>query len=274
MMRSLWTGAAGMNSQQLGMDTISNNIANVNTHGYKSETVEFQSLLYQSLEKSDVSADQGRLRPVNLQVGHGVKPVAITADFATGAFERTDNTFDFAIDGPGFFTVQTGIAPDGTPEIGYTKAGSFKLSPNNQGTLTLVNSQGMPVLNSEGGYINFTGNETVTVDATGAITVTIGQDFYDTGFSLGIAQFPNPQGLSAEGGGIYVPTAASGAPAVEGVDPTNKRSSIYQGVVEMSNVNIAEEMVKMITTQRAYELNSKVITSSDQMLQQANELKR
>ncbi len=269
MMRSLWTGASGMTAQQLSMDAISNNIANVNTHGYKKERVEFQSMLYQTLDKSTVSADTGIAKPTNLQIGHGVKPVAVTRVFDQGSLQVTNNSLDFALDGPGFFAVQV----DGDTK--YTKSGSLKLSPLEDNTLVLVTSDGYPVLSTEDEIITIENNTNFTVDQEGVFWGQSAEGTFPLGFQLKIVQFTNPQGLMAEGGDYFNETAASGVAIVEAEEEDlQERTNVNQGFLEMSNVNIADEMVGMIVAQRAYELNSKTITTSDEMLQQANNLKR
>lgn len=268
MMRSLWTGASGMNAQQLNIDTISNNIANVNTTGYKSERMEFQSMLYQTMRKADVTADGSRVRPVNLQVGHGARPVGTTRDLSTGSFERTEKEYNFAITGDAYFAVQTGLNQDGSPAIAYTRNGSFTFSPLENGNLLLVTQQGYPVLGQQGRTIEVPAGTELVVNAEGRMVFQSGENAIDANQSIGMFDFVNPQGLLSIGNGAYVPTVASG----QATDDTS--SSVVQGVLEMSNVNIADEMVRMIVTQRAYELNSKSITTSDSMLQTANELKR
>ncbi len=270
MMRSLWTAASGMKGQQLNVDTISNNISNVNTTGYKKERLEFKSLLYQTMERASLDeADTGK--PVNLQVGLGVKPVATSRMFSTGNLQRTENNLDFAIEGDGFFTIQTG-----EDEVSYTRDGSFKISTN-EGENTLVTSEGYHVLDTNGDPIVLPSNipiKDISVSYNGDITYLLDGEIQETGIKIGLVQFSNPQGLEAIGGNLYTITPASGEPILEADGEVSKPSSIAQGYLEMSNVNIAEEMVNLIVAQRAYELNSKAITTSDEMLQQANNLKK
>ncbi|MFV0518999.1 MAG: flagellar basal-body rod protein FlgG [Lachnospirales bacterium] len=275
MMRALWTGASGMNAQQLNVDTISNNIANVNTTGFKSERMEFKSLLYQTMTKGTVSADESRVVPTNLQVGHGVKAVAIARSFDTGSFQATENTWDFSIDGPAFFVVQKGFDENGDPNEVYTKNGAFKLATVEDGeSLMLVTSDGYPVLDTEGEQIIFDNNTSdITVDAEGRFSRSNNGVIEDLDIQLDLVQFMNPQGLEAVGDSFFDTTAASGEAIQEVEGDVTVRSSIVQGFLEMSNVNIAQEMVDLIVAQRAYELNSKSITTSDEMLQQANQLK-
>lgn len=270
MMRSLWTAASGMKGQQLNVDTISNNISNVNTTAYKKERLEFQSLLYQTMERASLDeADTGK--PVNLQVGLGVKPVSTSRLFSTGNLQRTENNLDFAIEGDGFFMIQTG-----EDEVSYTKDGSFKLSPNGD-TNNLVTAEGYYVLDTNGEPITLPANvpvKDISVNAKGNITYLLNGQVQELGITLGLVQFSNPQGLEAIGGNLYTKTPASGEPLLEADGDVSNLSNITQGYLELSNVNIAEEMVNLIVAQRAYELNSKAITTSDEMLQQANNLKK
>lgn len=275
MFRSLWTGAQGMKAQQLNVDTISNNLANVNTTGYKKERTEFKSLLYQELYKSSVGAASDINRPVNLQVGTGVTPVAISRDFTTGSMQSTGINNDFALLGDGFFTIENGRDGDGNPTIAYTKDGSFKLTPMEDGELMLVTSQGYPVLTSEGERITFPADTVYNVDTYGTFYSVDDQgNNQELGYSFGIVQFMNPQGLNTIGDNLYTQSPASGVPLSEIDGETTTISTIRQGFLEMSNVDVAQEMVNLIVAQRAYELNSKSITTADSMLQQANELKR
>lgn len=276
MMRSLWTAASGMTSQQLNVDTISNNIANVNTTAYKKERLEFESLLYQTMERATEDAAANSGRPVNLQVGHGVRPTVTTRDFSNGSFERTEGDLDLAIEGPGFFVIDRGDDETGVEEIGYTKDGSFKLSVGDDES-TLVNSQGYPVLSTDGENITIPANigmSQITIDFSGRISYVEDGETQVLDTVIGVVQFPNPQGLEACGGNAYLETVASGEPIQETEGEMNVSSRVVQGYIEMSNVNIAQEMVKLIVAQRAYDLNSKAITTSDDMLQQANSLKK
>lgn len=271
MVRSLWTGASGMIAQQNNVDTIANNLANINTTGYKKETVEFQSLLYQTIQK-ETTDSEGNPKPVGAQVGLGVRSAAITSQFTQGAFTETGNQWDFAISGDGFFAI--GLE-DGT--WGYTRNGSFKMSIGSDG-LTLSTSTGRPVLDINGapvvlpsGYIS----TKVTVDGNGNLCYPdeTGNP-KPIGVQIALVQFSNPAGLEKASGSIYKESPASGVPRWENQDGSVKGSTLVQNYVEASNVQAAEEMVNLIVAQRAYEMNSKVITASDTMMQQANELKR
>ncbi len=273
-MRALWTGASGMSAQQFNVDTISNNIANVNTTGFKSERAEFKSLLYQTMQKASVSADGNRVIPANLQVGHGVKPVAVSRTYNTGSLENTENPWDFALTGPGFFVVERGVDENGDPNHVFTKNGAFKLAAQDDGSLILVTSDGYPILDTEGERIILEDRIGVNVDREGRFTREINGVVEDLDIQLDVVQFINPQGLEAIGDSFYDTTATSGEPVSEVEGELPNKTEIVQSFLEMSNVNIADEMVRLIVAQRAYELNSKSITTSDQMLQQANELKR
>ncbi|MFV0504382.1 MAG: flagellar basal-body rod protein FlgG [Lachnospirales bacterium] len=267
MMRSLWTGASGMTSQQLNVDVISNNIANVNTAGYKKERAEFETLLYQTLRSASTDVDNDVRVPNSMQVGHGVKPVAISRMFDGGSLEVTGNTFDFALQGDGFFAVQKGN------DVMYTRDGTFKLSILN-GTFTVVNSNGYPVLNTDNEPIEYDENGDFVVDPAGNLFLETPEGTVDLGMTMNITKFQNPQGLTAMGGNLFKESVTSGEPIIEAEEEDIAKTEVVQGVIEMSNVSIADEMVRLITAQRAYELNSKSITTSDEMLQLANNLKK
>ncbi len=271
MMRALWTAASGMKAQQTSLDTISNNLSNINTTGFKKETTRFQSLLYQNIQKKTTDS-QGAPKPIGAQVGLGVKVGAIATQFGQGAFSATEADFDFAIEGEGFFMVQK---PDGT--ICYTRNGHFNMSVNASGGLSLTTSDGYSVLDSNGAPITFDADTDVTklrYDNYGNISY-IGEDGNGVplGIKIGAAQFNNPSGLHKVGESYYIETSASGAARIEGVDAGISLSIIKNGYLESSNVQAVDEMVDMIVTQRAYEMNSKAITASDEMLQQANNLR-
>jgi flagellar basal-body rod protein FlgG len=261
-----------MITQQQHVDNITHNLANVNTAGYKKERMEFKTLLYETLRRADLDPANQTGSPVNLQIGHGVRPIAVSRIFTTGSFQRTDNPQDFAIEGDGFFVVQRNL--DG---VMYTKDGTFKLSPVDDG-LMLATSEGYPILSADGDVIIIppeVNAEDMVVDESGNIyyTAADGQPV-DLGYQIWLVQFPNAQGLEGVGSNLLRETVASGAPLSEPDGEVNRPSRIIQGVLEMSNVQIAEEMVNLIVAQRAYDLNSKGITTSDEMLQTANGLKR
>lgn len=273
MIRSLWTGAAGMKAQQTSLDSVSNNLANVNTTGYKAQTVEFKSLLYQNLQTATTTSD-GNPKPTSAQVGLGTRVASTNSNWKVGQQLASDNPTSLFINGTGFFTIRVA---DGNTY--YTRNGDFTFSPGNDGNLVLTDSEGNEVLDTNGNPIelpNGVASESVSFAQDG----TIGYQQADgtnvtTGQAVQITQFPNPQGLEKTSGNLLVATNASGAPINESNTNLNiTRSVIRQGYVEGSNVNVADEMVKMIVTQRAYEMNSKSIQTSDTMMEEANNLRR
>jgi flagellar basal-body rod protein FlgG len=264
-MRALWTASTGMKAQQFNIDTIANNLSNVNTTAYKTGRAEFKDLFYSTLKKGRIQDDEGR--PVNLEVGHGTMPVATKRDFRNGNLMPTEGTFDVAIDGEGFFAVEL---PDG--ETAYTRDGSFKISVDNDEGY-LVTSEGYYVLSEDDDFIVIeSGLKDIAIDEFGYIT---GEDEFgeiiDLG-RIGLVKFTNPEGLQSEGRNLYTMTTASGEEMP--IEVEDMQSRIIQGYLEASNVQIVDEMVKMITAQRAYEINSKTIQTSDEMLQLVNNLKR
>jgi flagellar basal-body rod protein FlgG len=271
MMRSLWTAASGMISQQTNIDTISNNIANINTTGYKKETTEFKTLLYQTIQ--DVSTDStGAEKPVGIQVGLGVRNSAITSQYKQGPMQETGNDFDFAIQGKGFFMVQL---EDGS--TAYTRNGSFSASIGVGGT-TIADSEGRPLLDSTGQPITLDSTYNtadITIDTTGNICYPDASgNPQPIGIKIGLAQFNNPAGLEKLSSSLLKVTGASGEAILESQADGISVSTVKQGYLEGSNVQAVDEMVNMIVAQRAYEMNSKAITASDEMLQQANNLRR
>ncbi len=272
MMRALWSAASGMIAQQTNVDTISNNIANVNTTGYKTEKTEFKSLLYQNIQARTTTAN-GANKPVPAQVGLGTRVASNTSMFTQGALLDSESDTAFAIDGEGFFAVR---GADG--EIYYTRNGNFNWSMAADGGVVLTTSSGYPVLDSNGNEIRVPdGVVAERVKATGT-----GQFYYldDTGNavdmnqSFGIYQFNNPAGLEKLSDSLLEVTAASGNPLNEATTGGLQRSNVRQGYLEGSNVQVADEMVNLIVAQRAYELNSKAIQAADSMLEQANQLRR
>lgn len=269
MMRSLWTAASGMRTQQSTVDSISNNLSNVSTVGFKKERLEFKSLLYETMKEAGSIENGGS--PVNLQVGHGVKTVASVKNFAQGTFERTEGPLDFALEGDGFFVVQD---PNGN-EI-YSRDGAFKMSLY-QGNLMLTTATGRPVMGVDGEFIVFEDGMTadrLEVDEFGNFSTMQDGSKLDLGVQLKVVQFQNPQGLKAKGGAFYEKTIASGEPMAEADEDGLEPTMVLQGGLEGSNVQAVEEMVRLIVAQRAYELSSKAIQTSDEMLARANELKR
>ena len=265
MLRSLWTAATGMKGQQLNIDTISNNLANVNTTSYKAQRLEFKDLLYETIKKSNFTDGQGK--PVNLEVGHGVMASATTRDFKNGNVMETQNPLNVAIDGIGFFAIEM---PNG--ELKYTRDGSFKLSVDDD-ERTITTANGYFVTDEDGNRIVIEEERTdLTIDDMGNITVKDeDEEIIEIG-RLRMVRFLNPEGLLSDGRNLYNVTDASGE-AID-IDSDEMEGRILQGYLEMSNVQIVEEMIKLITAQRAYETNSKTIQASDEMLQQTNNLRR
>ena len=260
MIRSLWISKTGLDAQQTQMDVIANNLANVSTTGFKRSRAVFEDLLYQTLRQPGAQSSQQTQIPSGLQVGTGVRPIAAERIHTQGNLQQTGNKLDMAIQGPGFFQV---LLPDGT--TAYTRDGSFQ-----------TDSQGQVVTSS-----GFVVQPAMTVPAN-ATSVTIGRDGVVTVSqpgatapvqigSMQLASFINPAGLQSQGENLYVETASSGTPGTN-VPGTNGTGMLSQGYVETSNVNVVEELVNMIQTQRAYEVNSKAITVSDQMLQKLSQI--
>jgi flagellar basal-body rod protein FlgG len=260
MIRSLWIAKTGMEGQQAKIDAVSNNLANVGTNGFKRAGVVFEDLMYQNLRASGTAAEEGSTLPTGLQLGLGVRAVATTRNFAQGSLTQTGNTYDLAIKGGGFFQVQL---PDGT--TAYTRDGAFQVNADGQ----LVTNNGQPVQPA----ITIPPNAlSVTVGADGTVSALLpGQATPTTLGELQLASFVNPAGLAPRGQNLFVETAASGTPTV-GAPDSEGLGALQQGMVEGSNVNVVEELVTMIATQRAYELNSKAIQTSDQMLQRLSQL--
>jgi len=268
MMRALWSASSGMLAQQMNVDVISNNLSNVNTTGYKKSRLEFKDLLYETIARPDVY-QQGQGTPVGLQVGHGVRPSATMRNFTEGSLQQTGNTFDLAIEGEGFFIVER---PDGTRA--FTRDGSFKISLDGTDS-NIVTSEGYYVLSADEDYITIPeGYTDINISADGLLT---GRDelgeIQELG-RIGLVKFTNPAGLLAIGNNLFEQTDASGEYILrqDATDPGY--GTILQGYLEMSNVQVVEEMVNLITAQRAYEINTKAIQTSDEMLQQANNLRR
>lgn len=267
MMRSLWTAASGMKAMQFNVDTIANNLANVTTTAFKKEKAEFEDLLYVTMQNAYMAENDQR--SVNLQVGHGVVARATSRDFSAGNLEQTDNKFDMAIIGEGFFSIR---GADGNTY--YTRDGSFKISMTENGKM-LANSKGYPVLDQDGLEIYLDQDAAnYVIQPTGEITYKDPETGVSlpTGQFIGIFKFENPMALEAVGGNMYRSNAATGEPLMN-ID-SEEPSTIRTGFLEASNVQVVEEMVKLITAQRAYELNSKAITTSDEMLQTANNIRR
>jgi flagellar basal-body rod protein FlgG len=260
MIRSLWISKTGLNAQQTQMDTISNNLANVSTTGFKRSRAVFEDMLYQNLRQPGAQSSQQTQVPSGIQLGTGVRPVAIERIHTQGNVQQTGNKLDVAIQGDGFFEV---LMPDGSKA--YTRDGSFQM--DNQGQMVTAN--GYVVQPS----ITFPANATsVTIGLDGTVSVT--QPGVAAAVQIGSMQlvtFINPTGLQSQGSNLYLETASSGTPNTN-VPGTNGAGTLSQGYLETSNVNVVEELVNMIQTQRAYEINSKAITVSDQMLQKLTQM--
>jgi flagellar basal-body rod protein FlgG len=260
MIRSLWISKTGLDAQQTQLDVISNNLANVSTNGFKRSRAVFEDLLYQTIRQPGAASSQQSQIPVGLQIGTGVRPVATARLFTQGNLQQTGNSLDMAVSGQGFFQVQL---PDGT--TGYTRDGSFHVEGNG----ALVTSNGHPV---QPAITIPADTQTITVGSDGTVSVVKAGSAAATNVgSLQLVTFMNPAGLQAIGQNTYVETSASGTPTT-GTPGTSGRGTIQQGYVETSNVNVVEELVSMIQTQRAYEINSKAIQTSDQMLQKLAQL--
>ena len=254
-MRSLDIAATGMQAQQTNVEVISNNIANMTTTGFKRRRAEFQDLIYQNLRRvGSNSSDSGTVVPSGAQVGLGVKTAAIYRIDEQGNLQQTSNTFDLAIQGNGYFQV---TLPSG--DTAYTRDGTFSLSPDGQ----IVSADGYVVQPG----ITIPSNATdVTINAAGQVQVTLsGQTTPQTVGQIQLAAFPNDAGLDAQGDNLFLQSAASGN-AVTGTPGSPGFGSVQQGFIETSNVNVVSEITNLITAQRAYEMNSKVITASDDML--------
>ena len=264
MMRSLYISATGMKAQQINMDVIANNLANVNTTGHKRQRADFEDLLYQTLRPVGASSTVDTEVPTGIYLGHGARPVSTSKIFTQGSATFTDVWSDIAIEGEGFFQVQM---PDGT--IAYTRAGAFKTDAN--GTLVTPNGNSvLPTITIPANAIQ----DSISVGQDGTVTYRVsGNQTPATAGQLQLAQFINPQGLEAIGSNLFLESATSGAPTV-GSPSENGLGSTVGGTLEMSNVNMVDELVGMIVGQRAYEINSKGITVSDEMLETAVNVKR
>ncbi|MDP8568108.1 flagellar basal-body rod protein FlgG [Methylophilus aquaticus] len=260
MIRSLWISKTGLDAQQTQMDVISNNLANVSTSGFKKSRAVFEDLLYQNIRQVGAQTSQQSQSPSGLQLGTGVKPVATERIFTQGNLQQTSNDKDVAIQGQGFFQI---LLPDGT--TAYTRDGSFQI--DNQGQL--VTASGFPVQPA----ITVPANaQSLTVGRDGVVSITTPNSTATTQIGqIQLATFINPAGLQGKGENLYVETTASGNPNTN-TPGTNGAGLLSQGYVETSNVNVVEELVSMIQTQRAYEINSKAITTSDQMLQKLTQM--
>ena len=260
MIRSLFIAKTGLEAQQTNLDVITNNLANVSTNGFKKSRAVFEDLLYQNIRQPGAQSSQQTQLPSGLQIGTGVRNVATERIFTQGNPTSTGNSKDIMINGNGFFQV---LMPDGS--TAYTRDGSFQLDANGQ----MVTSSGYPLQPA----ITIPPNATdINVGRDGTVSVTVPGAAAPTQVgTLMVSTFVNPAGLESKGENLYVETGSSGTPNAS-TPGTNGAGPLMQGYVETSNVNVVEEMVNMIQTQRAYEINSKAITTSDQMLQKLAQL--
>jgi flagellar basal-body rod protein FlgG len=262
MIRSLWTSATGMQAQALNLDVISNNLANVNTAGFKKSRAEFQDLLYETIRPAGTPSSQDSEVPAGIQLGHGTRPSTVLKIFSQGNMENTQNELDLAIEGDGFFQI---ALPNG--ETAFTRDGAFKLDSDGR----MVNSDGFALepeitIPSDALSISVGLDGTVSVLQAGETTASeIG--------TIELARFVNPAGLISMGKNLFMTSEASGD-EMTGTAGEDGLGTLAQGFLEMSNVSVVDEMVKMITAQRAYESNSKAIQAADEMLQLANNVKR
>jgi len=261
MIRALWTAASGMQSQQVNMDVIANNLANVNSTGFKKSRADFQDILYQTTKAAGTGGAGGEV-PTGVQIGLGSRVAAVQKVFTTGDFQQTENELDVAIEGPGFFQV---TLPDGSDA--YTRSGALK----KDSTGRLVTSDGYPLTPE---IVIPEGATAISIGNTGTIDVLLDGANVSTAIGvLELIRFGNPAGLSSLGRNMYAETPTTGSP-ISGTPGEDGFGSLSQGFLEGSNVNIMEEMVNMIAGQRAYEVNSKAIKTADEMLQMTSQLVR
>ncbi|HOK06385.1 MAG TPA: flagellar basal-body rod protein FlgG [Syntrophales bacterium] len=260
MIRSLFTAATGMTGQQIEQDVIANNLANINTVGFKKSRANFQDLMYQVLTKAGSTSSTGIQLPAGIELGMGVKAISTQKIFTQGDYVQTGNSLDLAIEGDGFFQID-----DGAGKTLYTRAGNFKMNKDGN----IVNSEGLLLTPT----INIPSNTVViTIDKTGSVSVTDQQGTVSQVGQIQLARFVNPAGLTSIGRNLFDKTDASGEPIV-GNPGVDGRGTISQYFLEMSNVNVIDEMVKMIVGQRNYEINSKAVQTADAMLGIINNLK-
>ncbi|HXS05117.1 MAG TPA: flagellar basal-body rod protein FlgG [Rhodanobacter sp.] len=260
MIKSLWTAKTGLEAQQTKMDVIANNLANVSTNGFKKSRAVFQDLLYQNMRQAGGRNDMQNILPAGLQIGSGVRPVATERIHTQGSLEQTGNSKDIAIDGQGFFQV---LMPDGNNA--YTRDGSFQVNDSGQ----LVTADGYPI---QPAVLIPQDALSITIGKDGVVTVTQPGNNQSTQVGqLSLSTFVNPAGLQSIGDNLYLETSASGM-RNESTPGLNGAGRLDQGYVETSNVNVVEEMVSMIQTQRAYEINSKAVQTSDEMLAKLSQL--
>lgn len=261
MIRALYSAASGMSAQEVNVDNIANNLANANTAGYKMRRAQFQDLIYQSMLQPGASAGQQTTIPAGLQLGLGTRAASNEIIFAQGTFTQTQNPLDLAIQGNGFFQI---MQPSGT--LAYTRAGTFQLDRNGN----MVDSNG----NLLQPQITFPANaQNITIAQDGTVSYTLpNQSAAQKAGQIQLAIFPNPGGLNSIGNNLYTPTDASGDPVVGAPGSTEGHGTLMQGYTEQSNVDVVEEFVNLIQSQRAYEANSRVVKAADEMYQQVNQV--
>ena len=260
MLRALYSSASGMQSQQMNLDVIANNLANVNTTGFKRSKIEFQDLLYQTNKQPGADAGSGNQIPTGIQIGHGSRPVSTSRVFTMGELSQTGEKLDIAIAGDGFFEVQM---PDGTRA--FTRDGSLKADSNGR----VVTSDGLPIL----GFTAIQpGTTAITISPSGTVSIKVG-DQAPQNSQLSLVRFANAGGLQTIGRNLFRESPSSGT-AETGQPGQNGFGELTQGFLELSNVKVVEEMVNLIMAQRAYEINSKAIQAADEMMQQSNNLRR
>ncbi len=262
MIRALYSSATGMKAQETLIDVTANNLANVNTNGFKRSQVDFADLLYSTIRQAGTSVADGLPSPIGLQIGSGVRTVGTTKLFTPGSFEQTGNPFDVAIEGDGFFKI---LLPDGRER--YTRDGTFRL--NAQGEIVTADGYAM----ADAIQIP-QGADNVTIGVDGTVTYLLnGQGSPQTTGPIQLARFPNPAGLSSEGGNLYAATEASGT-EVLGIAGEQGAGRLRGQFLERSNVEVVTELISLITSQRAYEINSRAIQASDEMLSTATDILR
>ena len=263
MIRALYSAGSGLNAQQMSIDNIAHNLANANTAGFKSRRTQFQDLLYQSFLQPGAAAGSQTTVPSGLQLGLGARPSANSIIFTQGNFQQTGNQLDVVIQGKGFFQIRKASG-----EVAYTRAGAFQLDRDGN----LVTSAGDPL---EPQITIPQQAQTVTIAADGTVSYTQpGQTAAQVAGQIQLANFTNPGGLNSIGGGLFLPTDASGDPTVGNPGGQEGLGTLQQGYVEASNVSVVEEFINMITSQRAYEANTKVVKAADEMYSQVNNLTR
>ncbi len=263
MIRALYSAGSGLNAQQMSIDNIAHNLANANTAGFKARRTQFQDLLYQNFLQPGTAAGSQTTVPSGLQLGLGARPAANTIMFTQGNFQQTGNQLDLVIQGKGFFQIRR---PTG--EVGYTRAGNFQLDRDGN----IVTSAGDPI---EPQITIPQQAQTVAIAADGTVSYTLpGQSAAQVAGQIQLANFTNPGGLNSIGSGLFLPTDASGDPTVGNPGGQEGLGSLQQGYVEASNVSVVEEFINMITSQRAYEANTKVVKAADEMYSQVNNLTR